>query len=107
MFLSVCGLMSTGTRTVLISRWRTGGQTSYELMRQFVQELPYSTADDAWQRSVQTQIDTPLDLTREPRMKRRPTPAISRRPSIRSSGPATCWSIPAGLRQARKPLRRR
>jgi tetratricopeptide (TPR) repeat protein len=70
MFLSVCGLMSTGARTVLISRWRTGGQTSYELMRQFVQELPYSTADDAWQRSVQTQIDTPLDLTREPRIKR-------------------------------------
>ena len=62
--------MSTGARTVLISRWRTGGQTSYELMRQFVQELPYATADDAWQRSVQTQIDTPLDLNREPRVKR-------------------------------------
>jgi hypothetical protein len=70
MFLSVCGLMSTGARTVLISRWRTGGQTSYELVRQFVQELPYATADDAWQRSVQTQMDTPLDLNREPRVKR-------------------------------------
>ena len=26
MFLSLCGLMSTGARTILISRWRTGGQ---------------------------------------------------------------------------------
>ena len=72
MFLSLCGLMSTGSRTVLISRWRTGGETSYELVRQFVQELPYSSASDAWQRSVQMLIESPLDLNREPRVKRVP-----------------------------------
>jgi hypothetical protein len=70
MFLSLCGLMSTGSRTILISRWRTGGETSYDLVRQFVQELPYSSASDAWQRSVQMLIQTPLDLNREPRVKR-------------------------------------
>ena len=69
MFLSVCGLMSTGARTVLLSRWRTGGQTSYELIRQFVQELPYASADEAWQRSVQLQMDTPLDISQEPRVR--------------------------------------
>ena len=52
---------------MLLSRWRTGGETSYELIRQFVQELPYASADDAWQRSVQLQMDTPLDVTQEPR----------------------------------------
>ena len=70
MFLSVCGLMSTGTRTLLISRWRTGGQSSYELIRQFIQELPYAGAADAWQRSVQVTMETPLDFNREPRIKK-------------------------------------
>lgn len=70
MFLSVCGLMSTGTRTVLISRWRVGGQSSYELIRQFLQDLPFASAADAWQRSVQLSMETPLDFDREPRVKK-------------------------------------
>lgn len=70
MFLNLCGLMSTGTRTVLISRWRTGGATSFDLVRQFIQELPYTTAADAWQRSVDLLMQSPLDLNREPRIKR-------------------------------------
>jgi hypothetical protein len=57
---------------VLVSRWRTGGETSYDLVRQFIQELPYSSAADAWQRSVQMLIQSPLDLNREPRVKRSP-----------------------------------
>ncbi len=75
MFLSVCGLMSTGTRTILLSRWRTSGQTSYELIHQFVQELPYASAAEAWQRSVQLLMDEPLDLTRVPRVKASPNGA--------------------------------
>ena len=38
-FLSVCGLMANGARTMLLSRWRTGGQTSFDLVREFIQEL--------------------------------------------------------------------
>ena len=56
MFLAVCGFMSTGTRTILLSRWRDGGRTSYDLMREFVRELPHRSASDAWQRSVQLAI---------------------------------------------------
>ena len=52
-FLSLCGMMSTGTRTVLIGRWRSGGQTSLDLVREFAQELPHTTPADAWQRAVQ------------------------------------------------------
>jgi len=53
-FLSVCGLMANGRRTLLISRWRTGGQTSFDLVREFVQELPANLRrpPDAWQRAV-------------------------------------------------------
>ncbi|HTN74379.1 MAG TPA: CHAT domain-containing protein [Pirellulaceae bacterium] len=68
-FLSVMGLMASGTRTVLLSRWRTGGQTGYDLTREFVQELPHTSAANAWQRSVQLITSAPLDISREPRLR--------------------------------------
>jgi tetratricopeptide (TPR) repeat protein len=68
-FLSVCGLMASGSRTVLLSRWRTGGQTSYDLVREFVQELPYTSASNAWQRSVFLSRQDELFVEREPRVK--------------------------------------
>jgi hypothetical protein len=70
MFLSMCGLMSTGTRTVLISRWRPGGNTCFELMREFTQELPHSSAAEAWQRSVLLARDIAISSETEPRMKK-------------------------------------
>jgi hypothetical protein len=69
MFLSTCGLMANGARTVMLSRWRVGGKTSYDLTREFALELPHSTAAAAWQRSVQLAMQTPLDAAREPRVK--------------------------------------
>jgi hypothetical protein len=68
-FLASCGLMATGARTVLLSRWRTGGQSSRELVRQFIQELPYSTASQSWQRAVQLVKASSLDIAAEPRVR--------------------------------------
>ena len=68
-FLTLCGMMSTGAHTVLISRWRPGGQSSYDLVREFVQELPEMTAADAWQRSVELVSCMPVDPLMEPRIK--------------------------------------
>ena len=70
-FLSMCGLMSTGARTVLISRWRTGGPSAGNLVREFTQELTHTTAAEAWQRSVELSLDATLDPAREPRIKDR------------------------------------
>lgn len=70
LFQSVCALMASGARTVLVSRWRTGGQMNLQLVREFVQELEYAPADEAWQRSVLLAWETPLDATQEPRLKR-------------------------------------
>ncbi|MEN6406492.1 MAG: CHAT domain-containing protein [Thermoguttaceae bacterium] len=72
-FLSVCGLMANGARTVLLSRWRTGGQTSFDLVREFVQELPRTTPADAWQRAVLVVSDSRVNFEAEPRIKRAPT----------------------------------
>ncbi len=68
-FLSLCGLMSNGAQTVLISRWRTAGQTSFDLVREFAQELPSLSPAEAWQRGVAVVSDAPLEADREPRIK--------------------------------------
>jgi hypothetical protein len=73
MFLAVCGLMSSGCRTLLISRWRSGGQTSFDIVREFAQELPHTTPADAWQRAVLVVADSRLNLQAEPRLKRATT----------------------------------
>ncbi|MCE5268577.1 MAG: CHAT domain-containing protein [Planctomycetaceae bacterium] len=70
MFLSACGLMGSGTRTLLLSRWRTGGQSSLDLVREFVQELSDTSPADAWQRAVLLGMDARINLEAEPRIKR-------------------------------------
>jgi hypothetical protein len=69
LFLAVCGLMGSGARTVLISRWRVGGQSTFDLMREFAQELPHTSAAEAWQRSVLLTTSHPLEPELEPRLK--------------------------------------
>jgi CHAT domain-containing protein len=68
-FLCVCGLMASGSRTILLSRWRVGGQSTVELMREFVQELPHSAANVAWRRSVELAGGRALDPATEPRLR--------------------------------------
>ncbi len=68
-FLSVCALMANGAQTVLLSRWRTGGQSSVDLVREFVQELPHASAADAWQRSLLLVSKDTLNPAGEPRLR--------------------------------------
>lgn len=68
-FRDVCSLMAAGAQTVLMSQWRSGGRTSYDLVREFMQELPHTTASEAWQRSVQLVMAADVDAEHEPRVK--------------------------------------
>ena len=52
------------------SRWRSGGQSSLDLVREFTQELPHTTPADAWQRAVQVVSNSPLAVESEPRVKK-------------------------------------
>ncbi len=67
-FLAATTLMATGAETVLISRWRTGGQACFDLIREFLQEEPQATPAEAWQRSLQILRETELDPKAEPRV---------------------------------------
>ncbi len=70
MFLATCGLMANGARTILLSRWRTGGQTSFDLVREFVQEMTNTSPADAWQRAVMLTAGSRLNIEAEPRIKK-------------------------------------
>jgi tetratricopeptide (TPR) repeat protein len=70
LFQTSCALMASGSRTILLTRWRTGGQTNMDLVREFVQELPNGSAADAWQRSIAVGRELPLDPSQEPRLKK-------------------------------------
>jgi len=70
-FLSINGLMAAGVRTVVLSRWRTGGKTSYDLMNQLARRLPDTSADIAWQQGVGEVRQQPLELASEPRVSGR------------------------------------
>lgn len=74
LFLTSCGLMATGTRTILISRWRNGGETCSQLLREFLQELPYTPASEAWQRAVTLSTTWPIKPEAEPRLARSNNP---------------------------------
>jgi hypothetical protein len=52
-----------------LSRWRTAGESSYTLVREFAQELPHTPAPEAWQRAVFIVADAPLNFAAEPRVK--------------------------------------
>ncbi len=67
-FLTSCTMMACGARTILLSRWRTGGRTAFDMIREFTQELPYTEAAAAWQRSVFFCVDTTVDPDQEPRV---------------------------------------
>jgi hypothetical protein len=69
LFYASCGLMSAGAETVLLSRWRVGGQSTLDVVREFVQELPHASAADAWQRSVQLLRESPIDPASELRVE--------------------------------------
>jgi hypothetical protein len=69
-FQSLCNMMAGGARTILMTRWRTGGRTNFDLVREFAKELPSAPAAEAWQRACLLAREAPLDTAREPRLKR-------------------------------------
>lgn len=75
LFLPVMNLMASGARTVLISRWRPGGRTAFDLVREFMQELPYVSASKSWQRAVALTMNSQIALDAEPRIKLESTDA--------------------------------
>jgi tetratricopeptide (TPR) repeat protein len=69
LFQATTGLMASGARTILITRWRPAGRTSFDLVREFMQELPYVSASQAWRRSVMLARQAQITPESEPRVR--------------------------------------
>jgi len=69
LFLASCGFVASGAQTILLSNWQVRGQSTLEIAREFIQELPHMTAADAWQRSVQLAREMPIEAATEPRVR--------------------------------------
>lgn len=68
-FLTVCGMMAAGARTVLISRWAVGGETDYQLTRNFLTEIRLTSAVKAWRKARALAALNDINPDREPRVR--------------------------------------
>lgn len=69
LFFGTTAFLASGCRTVLLSRWRTGGKTSLDLTRSFAQRLRTQRPLDAWWDSVDEIREQVIDQALEPRLK--------------------------------------
>lgn len=68
-FIPLLILESQGAETILISRWRSGGRSTYDLTETFFENLRKDLPTDAWKTAVTKVISSPLELREEPRFK--------------------------------------
>lgn len=68
-FLPAMALMSMGSRTILLSRWRTAGRSAYDLVGAFLDELTRSSAAEAWRNAILEVGAGELNLAEEPRIR--------------------------------------
>ena len=72
LFLSSMLLEACGARTILMSRWRTGGRVSYDLVEQFLLGLSAKPAAEAWRRAIMEVGSNPIKPDEEPRVRKEP-----------------------------------
>ena len=76
-FLSVLAAQSTGADAMLLSRWRTGGRSAFDLTTDFLKKYESEPVADAWKRAVLNLMKRDVVLDEEPRLK---TPGRSEEP---------------------------
>jgi hypothetical protein len=70
LFLSSMLLEACGAKTILISRWRTGGRVYYNLTEQFLLQLAEKPAAEAWRQAIMEVGSNPINLEEEPRVRK-------------------------------------
>ena len=94
-FQPAVDLLAAGATTAVLSRWRTGGQTSVALMTEFLADVSAraagpdgagepGSAAESWHRAVDVVAAEVPDIAREPRLKQHPSAVLgdSRHPFL-------------------------
>lgn len=65
-FTTLCALNVAGVRSVMLSRWAVGGESSAVMLRELLQELPFTGLNASWDRARMMMRRTELDPAGEP-----------------------------------------
>lgn len=65
-FTTLCALHASGVRSVMLSRWAVGGESTATAMRELVQELPFTGMNAAWARARAVLRSAELNPAGEP-----------------------------------------
>ncbi|MDR0608536.1 MAG: CHAT domain-containing protein [Planctomycetaceae bacterium] len=69
LFLSAMVLQACGAKTILMSRWRTGGRASYDLVEEFLKNYSSMPSAESWRQAIMTVGGEALHLDEEPRVR--------------------------------------
>ena len=69
MFFTTCGLLASGSRTILLSRWSAGGQNAIDLSRRFLVDAQEMSSIEALEKSNKEARESDLVLENEIRIK--------------------------------------
>ena len=70
LFLPTLALQASGADTMLLSRWRTGGRSAYDLSQVFVERYEQEPAALAWKRAVVSIMKRDVVPDEEPRLRK-------------------------------------
>ena len=68
--LAVLAMQASGADTMLLSRWRTGGRSAYDLSQEFVKNYENEPAADAWKHAATSLMTRDVVVEEEPRLKK-------------------------------------
>ncbi len=69
LFYPLLTMQANGARTVLISRWRPGGTSSYDFVEAFLQNYAQFPAAESWRNAVLSVAGKSITFDEEPRVK--------------------------------------
>ena len=68
--LAVLAMQASGADTMLLSRWRTGGRSAYDLSQDFIKNYEKEPAADAWKHAATSLMTRDVVVDEEPRLKK-------------------------------------
>ncbi len=71
-FLTSLGLMATGTETLVLSRWHSGGSASVSIIEAMARRIADRPASEAWREAIAEVRQRTLEPETEPRLKGTP-----------------------------------
>ena len=63
-------MQASGADTILLSRWRTGGRSAFDLAEAFVKNYEKEPSANAWKDAVAELVERDVVVDEEPRLKK-------------------------------------